>query len=400
MIATPASLPRQRDYRLDFFRGLALLFIFLNHIPGNAVSWITNKHFGISDATEIFVFVSGYAAAIAYSKYAFDKGMWPATKRILRRAWDIYVAHILLFLSLAVMAIWVLRCHQDIEFLAHTNILTFLVDPPMALLETLLLGYRPLNMDVLPMYVVILLAFPLGLWGLMRHPLKTMAVSAGLWLAVGAFDINLMRYPAGVWYFNPFAWQFLFMLGAFISLYPQVLYRVNQHEGKLQAAAILYLLFGLYLAATFQWPEAVPALPPFLHDLIHPIDKTNLDVLRILHFLAAAYLVSRWVSPDSSFVKSSLAAPIVVTGQHSLPIFGVGILLSFTGHWILTNLDASLQTQFVISIVGIGFMVGLAEVLSQYASYQRRQAKGGQAQPARPAKAKTAIIARESYNTR
>ncbi|KZD12019.1 OpgC family protein [Oceanibaculum pacificum] len=375
MIATPASLPTQRDYRLDFFRGLALLFIFLNHIPGNDFSWITNKHFGISDATEIFVFVSGYAAAIAYSKHAFDKGMWASTKRMLHRAWEIYIAHILLFLSLAVMAIWVFKCHQNIDFLAHTNILTFLVDPPMALWETMLLGYRPLNMDVLPMYVLILLSFPLGLWGLIRHPMKTIALSAGLWLAAGAFDINLMRYPTGDWYFNPLAWQFLFMLGAFISLYPQVLFRVHQHERTVQTVATLYLLFGLYLAATFQWPETVPALPPMLHDLIHPIDKTDLDVLRVLHFLAAAYLASRWIEPAAGWLTSRWARPITVTGQQSLPIFAVGILMSFTGYWILTEYDASLPTQFAISVIGIGLQIGLAYALRQHAAYRRGQKK-------------------------
>ncbi|KZD09016.1 OpgC family protein [Oceanibaculum pacificum] len=368
----PAS---QRDYRLDFFRGVALLFIFLNHIPGNDFSWITNKHFGISDATEIFVFVSGYSAAIAYSRRMASDGFRAGAMRMIRRAGTIYLAHIATFLILAVLTLWVSRKYQDIDSLVNTNLLTLLVDPPMALIEALLLGYRPMNMDVLPMYVLLMLCFPWGLWGLMHYPRTTIALSGAIWLAAGQFGINLMRYPTGDWYFNPLAWQFLFMLGAFMRLYPQDMPRPEKFDRALQPLAILYLLFGLYLASTFYWPGLLPALPPVLHDLIHPIDKTDLDVLRVLHFLAAAYLASRWIEPAAGWLTSRWARPITVTGQQSLPIFCFGILLAFSGRWILRTYDASLTTQFVISVGGIAFMMIAADMLSHYAAYRRARPK-------------------------
>ena len=86
-----------RDIRLDLFRGLALWFIFLDHIPDNVVSWITVRNWGFSDATEIFVFISGYTAAFVYGKAMRERGFVVAGARILRRAWQIYVAHIFLF---------------------------------------------------------------------------------------------------------------------------------------------------------------------------------------------------------------------------------------------------------------------------------------------------------------
>ena len=62
-----------RDIRLDLFRGLALWFIFVDHIPTNVVSWFTVRNYGFSDATEVFVFISGYTAVIAYARMMADR---------------------------------------------------------------------------------------------------------------------------------------------------------------------------------------------------------------------------------------------------------------------------------------------------------------------------------------
>ena len=51
--------PKGRDRRLDLFRGIANWAIFLNHIPNNAVNWITTRNYGFSDGADLFVFISG-----------------------------------------------------------------------------------------------------------------------------------------------------------------------------------------------------------------------------------------------------------------------------------------------------------------------------------------------------
>ena len=89
--------PGERDLRLDLFRGLALWLIFLDHIPSNIVNWITIRNYGFSDATEIFVFISGYTAAFVYGRAMREHGTVVASARILKRAWQVYVAHIFLF---------------------------------------------------------------------------------------------------------------------------------------------------------------------------------------------------------------------------------------------------------------------------------------------------------------
>src|SRR5215470_15186800 len=95
VIALPT--PGERDLRLDLFRGLALWLIFLDHIPSNIVNWITIRNYGFSDATEIFVFISGFTAAFVYGRAMREQGALVASARILKRTWQIYVAHIFLF---------------------------------------------------------------------------------------------------------------------------------------------------------------------------------------------------------------------------------------------------------------------------------------------------------------
>jgi hypothetical protein len=97
MAPPPQAATTERDLRLDLFRGLALWLIFLDHIPENVVSWFTIRNYGFSDATEIFIFISGYTAAFVYGKAMRDRGFILSSARILRRAWQIYVAHIFLF---------------------------------------------------------------------------------------------------------------------------------------------------------------------------------------------------------------------------------------------------------------------------------------------------------------
>src|SRR6266508_5061545 len=93
----PANVPAGRDLRLDLFRGLALWLIFLDHIPSNVVSWITIRNYGFSDAAEIFVFISGYTAAFVYGRAMRERGVIVSGARMLKRAWQVYVAHIFLF---------------------------------------------------------------------------------------------------------------------------------------------------------------------------------------------------------------------------------------------------------------------------------------------------------------
>jgi hypothetical protein len=204
-MAPPAA--SERDLRLDLFRGLALWLILLDHIPSNIVSWLTIRNYGFSDATEIFVFISGYTAAFVYGRAMHERGFVISGVRILRRAWQVYIAHMFLFVIFMAEIAYVGASMRNPLYAEEMKILEFLQQPDVTLLQALLLKFKPVNMDVLPLYIVLLIGFPPMLWLIRRAPQLALAGSVGLYLLTWRFNWNLPAYPSGYWYFNPFAWQ-------------------------------------------------------------------------------------------------------------------------------------------------------------------------------------------------
>src|SRR5471030_1043350 len=164
----PAAVSGTRDLRLDLFRGLALWFIFLDHVPDNILSWVTVRNYGFSDATEIFVYISGYTAVLAYSRMMVRQGWIKAAARIYRRVWQLYVAHILLFVAFVALIAWFSTKRDATARIEEMQLMGLGQDPYQALLEAALLKFRPVNLDVLPLYIVLLAFFPLALPAIMR----------------------------------------------------------------------------------------------------------------------------------------------------------------------------------------------------------------------------------------
>jgi hypothetical protein len=213
----PPMASADRDLRLDLFRGLALWLIFLDHIPSNAVSWITIRNYGFSDATEIFVFISGYTAAFVYGREMQRQGFVVASARVLKRAWQIYVAHVFLFAIYLAEIAYVAQSFDNPLYTEEMGVLDFMKNPDVTILQALLLKFKPVNMDVLPLYIVLLLFFPPMLWALLRAPSVALIGSAALYALMHVFGWNVPAYPDGGWVFNPFAWQLLFVFGAWAA---------------------------------------------------------------------------------------------------------------------------------------------------------------------------------------
>src|SRR4051812_32958083 len=180
-----------RDLRLDLFRGIALWLIFLDHIPSNLVAWGTLRNYGFSDATEIFVFVSGYTAAFVYGKEMRERGFIIAGARILRRTWQIYVAHIFLFAIYMAEISYVATSFENPLYAEEMNILDFLKQPDVTIIQALLLKFKPANMDVLPLYIILLLLFPPILWLLQLQ--STVALALAPVAAAAAIDRGVRR---------------------------------------------------------------------------------------------------------------------------------------------------------------------------------------------------------------
>src|SRR5271163_1847083 len=250
-MASPSqAVTSERDLRLDLFRGIALWLIFLDHIPQNIMNWLTIRNYGFSDATEIFIFISGYTAAFVYGRAMQERGFLIASARILRRAWQIYVAHIFLFTIFMAEIAYVAATFDNPLYAEEMNILDFLKQPDITIFQALLLKFKPVNMDVLPLYIVLLLLFPPTLFVMLWRPNLALAGSAIVYACAWNFDWNLPAYPNGVWFFNPFAWQLLFVFGAWCALGG-----AKRLAGMLQsrivlAIAIAYLLFAFAITLT------------------------------------------------------------------------------------------------------------------------------------------------------
>lgn len=362
----------ERDLRLDLFRGLALWLIFLDHIPSNAVSWITIRNYGFSDATEIFVFISGYTAAFVYGRAMQSNGFVVATARVLKRAWQIYVAHVFLFAIYLAEIAYVAHSFENPLYTEEMGVLDFMKNPDVTILQALLLKFKPVNMDVLPLYIVLLLWFAPILWLLLRSPSLALVASAALYSCMWIFDWNFEAYPSGTWAFNPYAWQLLFVFGAWCALGGAQRLGRWLNSPVVIGLAGAYLLFAFSIAMTWYIPRLGAYVPKLVGDAIYPIDKTNLDVLRILHFVSLAVITVWFVPRDWPALKTRVCWPAIVCGQHSLGIFCLGVFLSFAGHFVFTEVSNRVFTQVIVSALGIVIMVAAAALISWYRVIERQ----------------------------
>ena len=367
---TPA--PNERDLRLDLFRGIALWLIFLDHIPSNAVSWITIRNYGFSDATEIFVFISGYTAAFVYGRSMLMNGFMVAAARVLKRAWQIYVAHVFLFTIYLAEIAYVAHSFDNPLYSEEMGVLNFLNSPDVTIIQALLLKFKPVNMDVLPLYIVLLLWFSPILWLLLRSPSLGLIVSAAIYTMSWMLGWNFSAWPKGDWVFNPFAWQLLFVFGAWCALggAQRIARWINSRVTV--ALAVAYLVFAFSIAMTWYIPTLGAYVPRFVGEAIYPIDKTNLDVLRILHFLSLAVITVYFVPRDWPALKSIWAKPAIICGQHSLGIFCLGVFLSFAGHFVFTEVSNRVLMHIIVSISGILIMIAAAYLISWYRRIERQ----------------------------
>jgi hypothetical protein len=374
MASPPPVVTHERDLRLDLFRGLALWLIFLDHIPENIISWITIRNYGFSDATEIFIFISGYTAAFVYGRAMRERGFIISSARILKRAWQIYVAHIFLFTIFMAEIAYVAATFDNPLYAEEMNILDFLKQPDITIFQALLLKFKPANMDVLPLYIVLLLLFPFALWLLLRQPTLALAGSVALYGLSWYFDWNLPAYPNGVWYFNPFAWQLLFVFGAWCALGGAQRLSAVLHSRVTLVVAIGYLAFAFAITMTWYFQPLTRFVPIWLSEWMYPIDKTNLDVLRFAHFLALAALTVRFVPRDWPWLKLPILRPAIQCGQHSLEIFCLGVFLAFAGQFIIGEWSGGPLVQMGISVLGILTMIATAYLISWYKVVEGRTA--------------------------
>ncbi len=356
----------ERDLRLDLFRGIGLWMVFLDHIPHDVVAWLTLRNYGFSDAAEFFVFISGYLAGYIYGPIVASGNFLAATKRLVLRAWQMYVAHILLFLIFTAQIARTARRFDNPLYKDELNVAAFLQHPDVLIGQALSLRYKPVNLDVLPLYITLVLASPLILWCLTRRPNLTLLGSAVLYVLARWFDWNFASYPPGTtWYFNPFAWQLLFFFAAWCGVGGAAKLMPLIQSRLALAVAVAWIAFAFVIVMTWHISYLEALIPKWMIKAIYPIDKTDLDMLRLTHFLAVAVVVTRYVPRDWTALGSKWLRPLILCGQHSLPIFCFSVFLSFGAHWILMQYTRGVWEQLVVSASGILIMVAAAWLLDR-----------------------------------
>lgn len=359
-----------RDLRLDFFRGLALFCIFIDHIPNNVLAYFTVRSIALADAAEVFILISGYAAGMVYGRAMDRQGPLLASARIFHRVWQLYVAHIFLFMLFMATVAHAAASLNSGLYADEFRAADFLSEPDVAVVMALTLRFQPMFMDILPLYIVLLGVLPLMLMGLRRWPLPVLGLSLALWLVVQFYaGLNLPAYP-GVnqhWFFNPFGWQALFYLSAWFgwrSTEGGVPWLANQW---LFWGALVVAAAGLFIRVNWTLHWVYDPIPAYFAKALWPLmSKTDLSPLRFLNVLALALLVARLIAPQSGFMASRFAKPFVMCGRHSLHIFCLGILLSIIAHLIINELFGGVVLQIVVALAGIGIMIAVAALMDWF----------------------------------
>ena len=371
----PAAKP-PREARVDLLRGFSLLTIFADHIPGNDLSAITLRNFGFSDAAELFVLLAGFASMAAYGRSFSREGIVPGLRRIVVRCVRLYFYQAgMILVTLGILHVW-----SRSFGLAPLGMEPIMDGGLRAIRQSLMMESLPAYLDILPLYIVLLACFPLIYAGMRRSAAATFVVSALVWgaahLAWSPHLINAIDHQP--WFFNPFAWQFLFTIGAVLYV------AMTRSGGSLPRHGWLVALCWAYLAVAFletaPWHDwGLPDLSPI--DMAEP-DKTNLSPLRLLHVLALVYvaLTSDWLLRAPNHV---LGRAFVACGRHSLEVFSAGTLLSMVGRLVFRTWGFSWPMQLVVNGGGIVLLVGLGMGLD--ALKVRPSRPVGPPEPAAPA---------------
>jgi hypothetical protein len=294
-----------------------------------------------------------------------------AAADVMRRAWTLYIAHIFLFVIYTAQVAYSAEALDRAYYLDETKLDVLANAPYQAMLQALLLRFQPSLLNILPLYVMLLLIFALAL-PLLRRRLLLLGLSFAVYAAARVTGLNFQSWIAGeVWYFDPFAWQFLFMIGAVLSYAPPRWPRVRWPFDGLSVAILLAGLVVIWVIDLH--PRILAAMPDLVIRFIITEDKTGLHPFRLLSILALTWLVVRTVPQGAAWLRSQVAAPLVLMGQNSLPVFCFGIFFGFIARLGL-EYDDGVAMQAGVNLCGAAAMVAVAALSAWYRAKGRSAA--------------------------
>ncbi|MEA2737641.1 MAG: hypothetical protein QOH05_948 [Acetobacteraceae bacterium] len=352
-----------RDLRVDFFRGLALWWIFTDHIPGDVLSDFSLRNFAMCDATEVFVLLAGYGAGLSYGMGLRRNGYISTAADIMKRAWTLYVAHIFLFVLFTAQVTYSATALNRINYLEETRLDVLGDDPYRSILEALLLRFQPSLLNILPLYVVLLAFFAATVW-LLRWPRILFGLSFAIYMVVRFTSLNLGAWTGDGWFFDPFAWQFLFVIGVLLACAPM---RPPSRPWLFDIVAAAAVMLGIVVTMVIEpYPHLLDWVSGsrVLHYLVVE-DKTGLYPFRLLSILSLTWLCVRLIRFDQPWLRSRWAVPLVLIGQNSLPVFCSGIVIGFLARLGLEYDDRTFM-QVAINLLGAIGMLAVGALAAWY----------------------------------
>jgi hypothetical protein len=294
--------------------------------------------------------------------------------RIYHRAWQLYVAHVFLFMQFMATVAYLVDDLNNAIYAEEFRAADFLKEPGVAVIKALTLQFQPDFMDILPLYIILLAVLPFVLVGFRLWPAGVLVASFGLWCAVQLNkSVSLAAYPGPdqVWFFNPFSWQALFFLGAWCGwrgIKGGIPWLTNRWLLRLALAGALAGFLIRFSWTLHRLYDPFPAL--FGRALLPLLSKTNLSLLRFANVLILALLAVRLIPPQAKFLAGRVARPIVMCGRHSLHVFCLGILLSTIGRLVINEFLGGTLLQCVFLAAGIAIMIGFAALMDWFNAEQ------------------------------
>lgn len=366
--APSATVPAAgRDVRIDFVRGLALLFMFVEHVPETVLRYLTPAAACIASCTDAFIIISGYVCGIAFGKTMDRRGLPACWLRVAKRCFLLYGAHVATLL--AVYGLLVL-------FSAEA-----LLNPPAEnlIVKAASMQWMPLHFSVLSVYITLLAVAPGLIWLLKNRPALGVVASLGVYLLVQVFPQLsgiFAKHGPGVW-INPLAWQLLYALGAWFGV------RKIQGRGSIPEVKSLLIAATLVTAAGCAWKLArfiihadIGGIGSWLGmpGVLLPIpEKGNLSPLRLISALATGYVILAALRRSWRRIHQWLIAPIAACGRHSLLIFCTHLVLVYLAELSLGASEPILK-QCVVVGSGLTSLLICAWTMSGWERGKQRDA--------------------------